>query len=397
MNASVKSQQIRILQELGDARLSQHHRGSHLVLWVSVAVILLFIGWAAWAEIDEVTRGEGRVIPYTRLQKIQSLEGGILEKMLVREGELVEAGQPLLQLDHTRFYAAFMEGQSQTRALRAAIARLEAEVQGLDKVHFPDTVEPGSPEAIDEGALFLARRSKHQEAVAALREELAITEQQLALIRPLVARRAVSEVELLRLQQNIASLKGKMAEISNAYMQDAYTELTARKAELSALEQALVQREDQLRRTELVSPVKGMVNNILVTTRGGVIQPGEAIMEILPVDDHLLIEAKVKPQDVAFLAPGMEASVKITAYDYTIYGDLRGVLEQISADTMEEETVRGKEHYYQIQVRTQSNYLERNGEVLPIRPGMVAQVDVLSGKRTVLSYLLKPLIKARLY
>lgn len=395
--ARADTQQLRILRELGDQQLADHHRASRPILWMVVAVIIIFIGWASWAEIDEVTRGDGRVIPLTRLQKIQSLEGGILEQMLVREGEMVEPGQPLLRLDHTRFYAAFMEGRSQARALLAAIARLEAEVQELAVIHYPERLDADSPEVTGENALFAARREKYQQTLAALQEELDITRKQLALIQPLVDRRAVSEVESLKLQQSIASLKGKITEVSNAYMQDAYTELTAKKAELSMLEQSLLQREDQLRRTELVSPVKGMVNNILVTTRGGVIQPGEAIMEVLPVDDQLLIEAKVKPQDVAFLAPGMPASVKITAYDYTIYGDLHGVVEQISADTIEEDTVRGKEYYYQILVRTETGHLQRNGEILPIRPGMIAEVDVLSGKRTVLSYILKPLIKARLY
>lgn len=395
--AKVDGQQLRILRELGDQKLASHHRASRPILWVVVAVILIFIAWASWAEIDEVTRGEGRVIPLTRLQKIQSLEGGILDKMLVREGEMVEVGQPLLRLDHTRFYAAFMEGRSQARALLAAIARLEAEVKGLHVIHYPERLDANSPEVANENALFTARREKYQQTLAALQEELAITRQQLALIQPLVDRRAVSEIESLKLQQGIASLRGKITEVSNAYMQDAYTELTAKKAELSMLEQSLLQREDQLRRTEIVSPVKGMVNNILVTTRGGVIQPGEAIMEVLPVEEQLLIEAKVKPQDVAFLAPGMPASVKITAYDYTIYGDLEGAVEQISADTIEEDTVRGKEYYYQILVRTETSHLERNGEILPIRPGMIAEVDVLSGKRTVLSYILKPLIKARLY
>lgn len=394
---SEHSRQTRLLRELGDIEYAVVHPAVRPALWMSVFSVFAFVLWAAWAEIDEITRGEGRVVAVSRLQKIQSLEGGILEALLVKEDDIVDVGQILARLDHTRFYSAFMEGQSQARALRAIVARLEAEVQGAESIKFPKTVADDSPEAATERALFRARKEKKREALASLAEEMHIVRKQLQLIEPLVERKAVSEIEALRRRQDEASLKGKMAEINNAFLQDAYTELSAKKAELSALEQTLLQRQDQLRRTDLVSPVKGRVNDILVTTRGGVIQPGEAIMEILPIEDQLLIEAKVKPKDVAFLAPGMPAKVKITAYDYTIYGDLDGTLEQISADSIEEDTVRGKEYFYQIQVRTQTNHLQHNGKELPIRPGMMAEVDVLSGKRTVLSYLLKPLLKAKLY
>lgn len=389
--------QSRLLRQLGDAEHGVSHPVLRPALWFSALTVVVFILWACWAEIDEVTRGEGRVIPYSRLQKIQSLEGGILDRLLVKEGDIVEPGQALLQLDQTRFYAAYMEGQSQARALRAAIARLEAEVQDRDSIDFPTSLPADGPEVTSETALFKARRSKKQEALRALQEELKITRANLKLIEPLVASRSVSEVEALRLKQEIASLKGRIADIRQGFIQDAYTELTASKAELSSLEQTLLQKQDQLRRTRLVSPVKGMVNNILVTTQGGVIEPGEAIMEVLPIEDQLLVQTKIKPEDVAFIAPGMPARVKITAYDYTIYGDLSGSVTQISADTIEEETVRGKEYFYQVLVRTDKNYLEKNAQILPIRPGMIAEVDILGGKRTVMSYILKPLLKARLY
>lgn len=392
-----QTDQSRLLRQLGDAQQSVAHPLLRPGLWFSGLTLVIFILWACWAEVDEVTRGEGRVIPYSRLQKIQSLEGGILDRLLVKEGDMVEAGQALVKLDQTRFYAAYMEGQSKARALRAAIARLEAEVQGRDRIDFPASLPADGPEVSSERALFQARRSKKQEALGALEEELKITRENLRLIEPLVASRSVSEVEALRLKQDIASLKGRVADIEQGFIQEAYTELTASKAELSSLEQILLQKEDQLRRTRLVSPVKGMVNNILVTTRGGVIQPGEAIMEVLPVEDQLLVQTRIKPEDVAFIAPGMSARVKITAYDYTIYGDLAGTVKQISADTIEEETLRGKEYFYQVLVRTDRNYLEKNGQVLPIRPGMIAEVDILGGKRTVMSYILKPLLKARLY
>ncbi|RWY36405.1 HlyD family efflux transporter periplasmic adaptor subunit [Falsigemmobacter intermedius] len=371
-------------------------RTARRMMWTCILVVACFLGWASLARIDEVTRGEGRVIPLSRLQRIQSLEGGILETMLVQEGDIVEAGQPLLQLDDTRFAAAFLEGQAQARSLRAAIARLAAEARGEDHIYFSEGVPAKSPEALDEQALFDARRNNLRERSAALTSELDIAKRQLSLLEPLVQRGAVSEMDLLRLRQDTERLRGELTELLTSYTQDAYTELSARKAELGALEQSLRQREDQLRRTEIVSPVRGMVNNILVTTRGGVIQPGEAIMEILPLDEQLLIEAKVRPQDVAFLAVGMTARVKITAYDYSVYGDLTGRLEQISADTIEETTLRGKEVYYQILLRTESNALQHNGQILPIRPGMIAEVDIINGNRPVISYLLRPILKARL-
>ncbi|MGM0517797.1 MAG: HlyD family type I secretion periplasmic adaptor subunit [Pseudomonadota bacterium] len=395
--SSREAKQSRILRELGDTRISRARGGSHLVLWVSLAVLVLFIAWASWAEIDKVTRGDGRVVPLTRMQTIQSLEGGILAELLVARGERVEKGQPLLRLDDTRFRSAYLETSSQIDVLKASIARLEAEVLGKDEVEFPDSLDPESELVRSERRLFHARRERLVEAERSINEEMRLARRQLDLVEPLVKRRSVSEMESLELGQSIASLAGRLAELRNTYVQDAYAELSAKQAELNTLEQTLMQRRDQLKRTEIHSPVRGRVNDILVNTVGGVIQSGEPIMEITPIEDQLLIEARVRPQDVAFVAPGMPASVKITAYDYTIYGDLKGEVEQISENTIEEETAQGKESFYEVLIRTEQAHLKRDGEVLPIRPGMVAQVDILTGKRTLLSYLLKPIIKARLH
>ncbi|MFO7581392.1 HlyD family type I secretion periplasmic adaptor subunit [Guyparkeria sp.] len=395
--SSREAKQSRILRELGDTRVSRARGGSHLILWVSLAVLVLFIAWASWAEIDTVTRGEGQVVPLTRMQTIQSLEGGILAELLVARGERVEKGQPLLRLDDTRFRSAYLETASQIDVLKASIARLEAEVLGKDAVEFPDSLDPESELVRSERQLFHARRERLVEAERSINEEMRLARRQLDLVEPLVKRRSVSEMESLELGQNIASLAGRLAELRNTYVQDAYAELSAKQAELNTLEQTLMQRRDQLKRTEIHSPVRGRVNDILVNTVGGVIQSGEPIMEITPIEDQLLIEARVRPQDVAFVAPGMPASVKITAYDYTIYGDLKGEVEQISENTIEEETAQGKESFYEVLIRTEQAHLKRDGEVLPIRPGMVAQVDILTGKRTLLSYLLKPIIKARLH
>lgn len=386
----------RLLRSLNDPEYIVMHPSTRIGLWLCIFVVVIFIIWSTFAEIDEVTRGEGRIIPSTRLQMIQSLEGGIVDSLLVSEGDMVEVGESLLILDRTRFYAAYMEGLSQSKGLLAAIARLDAEVLNQSEISFPENFDLNSQEAKSEIALFDARRERKQQTVDSLKREIAISNQEMDVLKPLVKRKAVSKMELLRVAKTLEGLKGQVIEVQQSYMQDAYTELTDKKSQLSALMETLVQKEDQLKRTEIVSPVRGQVNDILITTKGGVIQPGESIMKILPIDDQLLVETRIKPKDVAFLAPGMSAKVKITAYDYTIYGDLEGTVQQISADTFEEDTAKGKEYYYQVLVYTDKNYLQRNGKKLPIRPGMVAQVDILGSKRTVLSYLLKPLIKAKL-
>ncbi|MBO9624077.1 MAG: HlyD family efflux transporter periplasmic adaptor subunit [Sphingomonas sp.] len=386
----------RLRRELADPFSAEVHPHSRLMLWTVLGVVALFIAWASWAQLDQVTRGEGRVVPFSREQKIQSLEGGILGALLVKEGDLVNVGQPLVQLDPTRFATSLDESSNQAAGLKAAIARLEAEVLGKSTISFPAGVDPASPVARTEAELFRSRREKLAETTGSIAQQIRIADDQLAILRPLVAKNVVSDMEALKLSQEIANLKGKLAEIRSSYSQDAYTELSKKKADLSALEPIVRQRGDQLRRTQIVSPVRGRVNKIIINTRGGVIQPGEPIMEVIPVEEQLLVEARIKPRDVAFLVPGMPAKVKITAYDYTIYGDLNGTLEQISADTIEEQTPHGKESYYQVLIRTDGKQLKRGNEVLPIIPGMVAEVDILSGKRSVLNYLLRPLIKARL-
>jgi len=388
---------VSLRRELADPLLATTHPVYRPLMWTLLATVLLAIAWAAWAQLDQVTRGEGRVVPFSRIQKIQSLEGGILDRLLVKEGELVEVGQPLVRLEETHFRTNYQESANQSQVLRAAIARLDAEVLGKNEITFPDDIPKDSPLARSEHELFQSRRATMQQNASAIQQQIGISRHQLQIVRPLVARQAVSQMEELKLTQEIASLSGKLSELRNTYFQEAYTERSQRKADLSAVEPIVQQRQDQLRRTEILSPVRGRVNTVLINTRGGVIPPGEAIMEVIPVEERLLVEAKVKPRDVAFLIPGMEAKVKITAYDYTIYGELRGTVEQISADTIEEDTPRGKESFYQVLIRTDGSQLKRGNEVLPIIPGMVADVDILTGKRSVMNYLLRPLIKARLY
>lgn len=372
------------------------HRFSRPLLWSMVLLLLGFVAWAALSEIDEVTRGNGRVIPVSRMQKIQSLEGGLLEELMVAEGDLVEAGQVLARIDPTRFRTSLEEAVNQSDGLRAAIARLQAEALRKNSVEYPPEIAKNAGLVRSENALFAARKGKLSESVAALERQILIAQDQLKILEPLASRRAASEMDVLKLRQEVASLRGRATELRSSYLQDAYAELSKKQAELSALEPVARQRSDQLRRTEISSPVRGKVKEVLITTRGGVIQPGEPIMEIVPIEERLLVEARIQPRDVAFLVPGMAARVKITAYDHTMYGDLAGTLEHISADTIVEETIRGQESYYKVLIRTENAHLERGGKVLPIIPGMVAEVDILNGKRTLLNYLLRPLLRASL-
>jgi len=372
------------------ATLVTARRTIHLV----AATFVIALVWAALAQINDITRGEGSVVPLRRMQTIQSLEGGILAELMVSEGDIVARGQPLARMDETRFRSAFLETSAEIETLHAAIARLEAEVQERESISFK-----GGERAelrADEEMLFAARRTRLVESIASIEAERAAIVEQIAITEPLAMRGSVSRVDLLTLTQQDAALRGKITEIRNTYVQDAYGQLVEKKARLVSLEQQMIQKQDQLARTEIRSPVAGRVNTLKITTLGGVVQPGEAIMEVTPVDDQLLIETRIQPRDVAFLAPGMPASVKITAYDYSIYGDLRGTVTQISGDTVEEETPQGKVPFYRVLVTTDVGYLERDGEQLPIRPGMIAQVDIETGKRSVLSYLTRPIFRARL-
>jgi adhesin transport system membrane fusion protein len=385
-----------IRRQLGDPALAVERRWTRPLLWACLATLLCFILWAAWATVDEITRGQGQVVPTSRQQSIQSLEGGIIAHLLVEEGQIVEAGQPVVELDKTRFRSAFLESKSEAQGLQAAIARLEAEVFGVDDIRFPDALEANQIEMDIERSLFQARRQRLEAASQSILDELASARRQLEVVEPLVQSQAVGEMELLKLRREIANMNGRLAELHNGFVQTSYEELVANKARLAALEQVLVQRNDQLQRTRLLSPMRGVVNNITITTRSGVVPPGEEIMQITPLEDQLLIETRVSPKDVAFVAPGMPATVKISAYDYSLYGGLDGTVEQISSDTLKEQTPRGEETYYRVLVRTERNWLKHGDEKLPIKPGMIAVVDIQTGERSVLSYLLKPITRLQL-
>lgn len=376
----------------GSYRRAAVRRAKWTIRLVFLSVVIAIV-WAALAQINQITRGDGRVVPMRRMQTIQSLEGGILREIHVREGDIVREGQTIATLDPTRSRAAFLAARSEIDSLEAEITRLEAEVMEVDTLDFGP--EPTLAQQT-ELRLFAARRTRLLASLASLEDERRALQEQFDITSPLAERGAVSKMEMLQLRQKLAEIDGRINEARNSYVQDSYRDLAARRARLATLQEEVVRKEDELSRTVVKSPVEGRINNIQITTIGGVIQPGEAFMEITPLDDQLLIETKVLPRDVAFIAPEMPASVKITAYDFAVYGDLRGIVTQISEDTVEEDTPSGKQNFYRVMVQTERSYLERFGEQFPIRPGMVAQVDIESGTQSILSYLTRPLLRARL-
>ncbi|MEP4890975.1 MAG: HlyD family efflux transporter periplasmic adaptor subunit [Aliiglaciecola sp.] len=389
MTTQFNSEQLR--RELNEVTASTENRGAPWFLLLCSVLLSSFIGWAYWAEISEITRGQGKVIPSSQQQTIQSLEGGILNQLMVKEGQIVEAGEILLKLDETRFKTAFMESLNQSQALQASIARLEAETLGLEKVVFPENLL-SRVELIDaEIELFNARQQRLEASESAFLNKIKATKEQLSVVQGLVKRQAAGALEVMKLKSELADQNGKLTEIRNAFEQEAYGELATQKSELISLQQVIAQRRDQLNRTNIVSPVRGIVNNISISTVGGVIGPGDEIMQITPLEDRLVFETKIRPQDIAFIAPNMAATVKISAYDYAVYGGLTGTVERISADTIIENTPKGEASYYKVLISTEQNYMLKGENKLPIKPGMLAEIDIQTEQRTVLQYLLKPL------
>lgn len=353
-------------------------RGGRLILWSILLFILVLLIWTSIAEIDEVTRGDGKVIPSRQVQVLQNLEGGIVSEILVSEGDIVETGQLLIKLDDTQFSAALRESETHCMEHRAEAARLEAEAEQKEFVP-PKIVLEDYPQFVQrEYELYVARKQQFKRQEKSLEKEL-------AMMRPLVNEGAVSEIEVLRLER-------KLNEVRDEYCTSAKKELNDLLAEISRLSESNQMLRDKLERTRITAPLKGVIKQVMVNTVGGVIRPGVDLMEIVPLEDTLLIEAKILPADIAFIHPGQEVVVKITAYDFAIYGGLKGKIENISADTIADEN---NESYYKIRVRTVNNQLGTRDNPLPIIPGMAARVDILTGKKTILNYLLKPVLRAK--
>lgn len=367
---------------------------SSRIIWIFVILLVSLISWSYYSELVEVSTGMGKVVPTSREQVIQSLEGGILSELLVREGDIVEAGQILAQLDLTKTEANVGESTAKYRAALASIARLESEVNQT-QLEFPEDLKEYSHLIKTETRLYQTRKQGLDESIAGIRQALGLVQQELNLTRSLAQSGAASNVEVLKLQRQVSELQLKVTDKRSEYMVRAREELAKVKAETDSLESVIKGRADSLSRLTLRSPVRGIVKNIGITTRGGVLAPSASLMEIVPLDDKLLIEARISPRDVAFIYPGQEAKVKITAYDYSIYGGLDGEVALISPDTIQDE-IKPEIFYYRVFIRTETDALvNEKGTLFPIVPGMIATVDIKTGEKTVFEYLMKPINKAK--
>ena len=429
-----RRQDLDFMPEVEGTLLEDSPRLARLTVWTVACLLLVALLWANFAQLEEVTRGEGKAIPAGKVQAIQNLEGGIVSEIFIREGQLVDKGDVLLRLDDTRFRSNKGETEADRMALLARVERLTAEAEGKP-LQISSAISSQAPRlAEDEMALYTSRqrrlkseqdvlgeqlRQKQQELAefrskqAQYSSSLALIQQELNMSQPLVASGAISQVEILRLRRSAVEMRGSMdatrlaipraesaikeierriEESELAFRSDAFKELNDARTELQKITATSVAIEDRVSRTTVVSPVRGIIKQMKVNTIGGVVQPGSDLLEIVPLEDNLLIEARIRPQDVAFLHPGQNAMVKFSAYDYTIYGGLKAKLELIGADTITDE--KGNS-FYLIQVRTDKTHLGSAEHPLLIIPGMVATVDIITGEKSVLDYLLKPVLKAR--
>ncbi len=370
-------------------------RGSRWALWSLLMTSVVFFTWAYFAEIDQITRAPGSVISSARSQIIQSQDGGVIEELLVREGDVVQRDQVLVKIDGTRQQSSYLETRAKAAGLAITVARLQAEVLGREP-RFPPEAK-AYPEFRDtQTMLFKKRLSAIKDELQSYENIKAIVQKELNMTRPLLKTGDVSATEVLRLERQIADTQSQITNRKNKYFQDTQAELSKALEDLAGVQQIMAQRKDQLTQTELRAPLHGIVKNVRVTTRGGVIRPGEEVMQIVPLEEDLVIEAKVSPADIAFIKTGMKATVKIDAYDYTIYGDLSGTLSYISADTLTENlnVQQGEQPYYRVQVKTDGRkFSGRPDQKLDIQPGMTSMVEVKTGSNTVLKYLSKPVIK----
>lgn len=405
----------------------------HVILVSFFAFFILFVVWASFATLDETARGEGQIIPAGEVQVIQNLEGGIVDAFMFKEGDRVNKDDVIMRLRDVGAQSDLGSNEAKYLGMLAAVTRLQAEVEGKMTVDFPEDLMKRAPQSVSEELnAFRANKDKLSGQIQVLEQQLSqrkqevnelntkssdlagvirLSQEEKSMTEPLVARGSAPKMELLQLERGIrekqtelnavraavpraqsaiSEAEARISEIKKSFVADAQTELAAKTIEMNTLKQTLGALEDKKDRTDVRSPVNGTIKDFKINTIGGVIKPGDPIAEIVPVDDNLLVEAKIRPSDIARLSPGLPAMVKITAYDFTIYGGLKGEVVDISADTIKNE--KG-EFFYRVKVRTKENSLHRKGEVLPIIPGMIATVDVQTGKKTVMEYLLKPFLK----
>jgi len=430
----MKAEDVDLTTDIRTSIMAQSPRGGRSIIWVVLILCVVFVVWAYYSEIEQVTRADGKVIPSTQIQVVQNFEGGILSEIMVDVGELVKKGQLLLRIDETRFSSSFKQNRVKYLLYKAKAARLLAEANGINFKVPPEVTDEKPAIGVREKELFESRKREFDSSMQILQQQIrqrehennelsskleeltrtfALLNKELELTRPLVEQGAVSAVEVLHLERQASMMQGEIQTINQtipkaqsklqeaelelrenqlSFFNKAKAELNEVLAELEDVSASAIAIEDRLRRTNVLSPVAGTINRLLVNTVGGVIQPGMDLVEIVPLEDTLVIEAKIKPADIAFLRPDQEAKVKFTAYDFTVYGGLDAKLEHISADSITDEEGNS---FYSVRLRTTKNYIGPELNPLPIIPGMVASIDILTGKKTILSYLLKPVLRAK--
>ena len=369
--------------KVGQARLS---------IWVALIGIIILIVWASFAKIDQVTRATATVIASARTQEIQASEGGVLTDLAVVEGEEVKAGQLLVVLEEERAKAAVDNSASKTAALKAKLARLNAEIFETPLV-FPKDVQSYPEYVQNQRALYNRRRQAINEDVSSLEKMLVLARQELSMNEPLLEYGDVSQADVIKLSRQVADIEAQINNKRNKYFEEAQAEMTKAQEELDTELEQLRDRAQVLEEKRLMAPTEGKIKNINVTTIGGVVKPGEVIMQILPTSSDLVVDAKVSPADIAYVKEGQQATVKLDAYDYSIFGAMNGTVSYISPDTLMEQTPKGEEPYYRVLIVINGAEFAGRGDEIVIKPGMTASVDIKAMERTVLSYLTKPITK----
>ena len=365
---------------------------SRLSIWIALIGIIILVVWASFAKIDQVTRAKATVIASARTQEIQASEGGVLTELAVSEGEDVKAGQLLVVLEEERAKAAVDNSASKTAALKAKLARLNAEIFEKPLV-FPKEVENYPEYVQNQRALYNRRRQAINEDVSSLEKMLVLARQELRMNEPLLEYGDVSQADVIKLSRQVADIEAQINNKRNKYFEEAQAEMTKAQEELDTELEQLRDRAQVLEEKRLMAPTEGKIKNINVTTIGGVVKPGEVIMQILPTSSDLVIDAKVSPADIAYVKEGQDATVKLDAYDYSIFGAMNGTVNYISPDTLMEQTPKGEEPYYRVLIVIKGAEFKGRGNEIVIKPGMTASVDIKAMERTVLSYLTKPLTK----
>lgn len=379
--------------DFGALEVKSKVRTRRAALWLLVASVIAFFVWADWAEIDEVSRASGSVIASSKTKVVQSPEPGVVAEITVVEGSRVYQGQLVVALEKDQSASALAEVRAEKASLEAVQARLIAEIEKREP-EFPKSLEGFPSFVTTQQALFETRRTALNDEVQTIEKAVRNLERELALLRPLLVNNDVAEVDVIRLERQLNEQRGQIANIRNRFFRDSAAELSKVEEQLASVEQRLNQSEDRLSRTELRAPVNGIVKNLAVTTVGGVVRPGEVILEILPVDDSLIVEVEIPPSEIAFIDLGMPATIKMDAYDYTIFGDLAGELVYLSPDTLLRETEAGSTPFYRAQVQTVGKRFSKRPDFeFDIIPGMTATVEIKTGSNTVLNYLTKPLTK----